>query len=145
MGWGGTVITELNRQECTDCSRIYYERGRRHMVEAARTAEDSYPCDDFFRELETSKKKKDRERLATILMVLEDFAHRELAFPREINNLEDGIRELKPGDVRLPFFDVPESRAGAVRLTHGFIKGTPWAPRGEIRRAFWVREEDAKS
>lgn len=116
------------------------------MVEAARTTEGDYLCDDFFQSLETSKKKKDRARLADILMVLEDFAHRrELVFPREINDLEDGIRELKPGDVRLPFFDVPGTRVGAVRLTHGFIKGTPWAPRGEILRAKWMREEDAKS
>ncbi|WP_157876333.1 hypothetical protein [Streptomyces sp. Root264] len=115
------------------------------MVEAARTVDGSYPCDDFLLELEASKKKKDRERLAVILIVLEDFAHRKLTFPREINDLEDGIRELKPGDVRLPFFDVPGTKVGAVRLTHGFFKGTPWAPKGEIRKACWVREEDSKS
>lgn len=143
---GGTVITGLNRQECTDCGRIVYEDGRRHLVEAARTTSGTYPCDEFLRELEISKKKKDRARLAVILIVLEDFAHRrDLTFPREINDLEDGIRELKPGDVRLPFFDVPEAKLGAVRLTHGFFKGTPWAPRKEILRALWVREEDTAS
>ncbi|MFF4311693.1 hypothetical protein [Streptomyces sp. NPDC001507] len=116
------------------------------MVEAARITDGVYLCDEFLRKLEESKGKKDRARLAVILMVLEDFAHRrELMFPREINDLEDGIRELKPGDVRLPFFDVPGTKVGAVRLTHGFIKRTRWAPMGEIRRARWVREEDAKS
>ncbi|WP_372481724.1 type II toxin-antitoxin system RelE/ParE family toxin [Streptomyces coriariae] len=115
------------------------------MLEAARTTDGSYKCDEFFLNLEGSRRKKDRARLADILMVLEDFAHRELIFPREINNLEDGIRELKPGDVRLPFFDVPGTKVGAVRLTHGFIKGTRRTPRKEILKALWVREEDARS
>ncbi|WP_143668747.1 hypothetical protein [Streptomyces sp. b62] len=116
------------------------------MIEAAKVADGTYPCDTFLRGLETSRKRKDRENLAVILMVLEDYAHRrELIFPREINNLEDGIRELKPGKVRLPFFEVPRSTVGAIRLTHGFMKGTRWAPRGEILKAQWVRREDLAS
>ncbi|MBT2389926.1 type II toxin-antitoxin system RelE/ParE family toxin [Streptomyces sp. ISL-1] len=116
------------------------------MIEAARVSDGTYPCDDFLRGLEGSKRKKDRERLAVILIVLEDYAYRrELIFPREINNLKDGIRELKPDKVRLPFFDVPGSKVGAIRLTHGFVKGTQKAPRGEILKALWVRREDLAS
>ncbi|MFD0304694.1 hypothetical protein [Streptomyces sp. NPDC127119] len=116
------------------------------MIEAARVSDGTNPCDEFLSGLEASKRKKDRERLANTLIVLEDFAHRrELCFPRETNNLVGGIKELKAGDVRLPFFDVEGTRVGAVRITHGFIKRTPRAPRKEINRAVWVREEDSKS
>ncbi|MFC8778844.1 hypothetical protein [Streptomyces nigra] len=115
------------------------------MIEAARKTDGSYECDEFLLKLETSRKRSDRARLADILMVFEDFAYRQLTFPREINDLEKGIRELKPGDVRLPFFEVPGTSVGAVRLTHGFIKRSRRTPRGEIRKAVWVREEDAKS
>jgi len=116
------------------------------MIEAARTVNGKSPVDDYLMALERSRKSKDRERVATIAILLEDYAdHETLAVPRELNDLRDGIRELKPGDVRLPFFEVGGSRSGAIRLTHGFLKRQRRTPREEIDMAIWVRKQDREA
>jgi phage-related protein len=113
------------------------------MIEAALTIDDGSLVDKFLTKLERSRKSKDRDRVATIAILMEEYADNEtLEVPRELNDLRDGIRELKPGDVRLPFFEVEGTRSGAIRLTHGFFKGTQKAPLGEIHRALWVRKQD---
>ncbi|WP_156056496.1 hypothetical protein [Streptosporangium roseum] len=81
--------------------------------------------------------------MADILVRLERYAVTgTLAVPRELNDLRDGIREIKAGDVRLPFFDVPGSIANAIRLTSGFFKSSWKTPRKHIDEAIWVRRED---
>jgi phage-related protein len=114
-----------------------------HMIEAARTVDGASPVDDWLRTLERSRNPKDQRRAAEIAILFEDYADNEtLEVPRELNDLRDGIRELKPGDVRLPFFEVPRTRSGAIRLTHGFLKRSWKAPRAEIDRALWGRKQD---
>lgn len=114
------------------------------MIEAA-ICPDGALADEFLRALEQSRKEKDMELLATILQVFEDFAHRDsLHFPREINDLGDGIREIKPDKSRFPFFAVPGTSNGAVRLTHGFYKKQRFTERYNINKAKWVRKEDLK-
>ncbi|WP_329092366.1 hypothetical protein [Streptosporangium sp. NBC_01469] len=84
--------------------------------------------------------------MADIIIRLERYAATgTLAVPRELNDLRDGIREIKVGDVRLPFFDVPGSVANAIRLTSGFLKKSWQTPRGYIDEAIWVRKEDLAS
>lgn len=100
------------------------------------------PADEFLVALENSRKPKDRDRLAAILMLFEDYAEGELEIPRELNDLRDGVREIKAGDVRLPFFEVDGTKTGAIRLTHGFVKRGEKAPREQIDKASWIRRED---
>ncbi|WP_078853184.1 type II toxin-antitoxin system RelE/ParE family toxin [Streptomyces sp. NRRL S-1824] len=115
------------------------------MIEAAKAAGQCL-ADDYLAALETSRRAKDQDRLADILIVLESYAHRgKLEVPRELNRLTEDIQELKAGDARLPFFDVINSDAGAVRLTHGFNKKQQRTPRREIDRAKWVKREDTAS
>lgn len=135
-------MTELGRSNCEECGRIVYETGTRHMIEAAVFPNGECPVDEFLASLENSRKPRDRDRLATILMLLEDYAEGELEIPRELNDLRDGIWELKAGDVRLPFFAVEGTRTGAIRLTHGFVKQGEKAPRKQIDMALWVRSKD---
>lgn len=136
-------MTELTRSDCEDCGRIVYERGSDHMIEAAQVLDGSFPVEDFLTGLERSRKRVDKERLANIALLLEDYADgNELAIPRELNTLRDGIKELKREDVRLPFFALARSKAGTVRLTHGFIKKQQKTERKQIDRALWVRKED---
>ncbi|MCX5209831.1 hypothetical protein OG689_11095 [Kitasatospora sp. NBC_00240] len=142
---GGTVITELERDDCPDCGRIYYEQGVHHMIEAAR-CRDGCLADQWLAKLEGSRKRQDREALAVIIMVFEDYAHRDsLDFPREINDLRDGIREIKAGSHRFPFFHPRDGSTFASRLTHGFPKRQRFTERQNIDKAIWVRREDLAS
>ncbi|MEV6863279.1 hypothetical protein AB0M44_20020 [Streptosporangium subroseum] len=116
------------------------------MIEAARTIAGECRADAFIKKLEASRARRDAERLADILVRFERYAITgSLAIPRELNDLRDGIKEIKAGDVRLPFFDVPKSSTGAIRLTSGFIKKSWRTPRGYIDEAIWVRREDLAS
>lgn len=116
------------------------------MIEAARTTTGECRADEFIKKLENSRSDKDMARLADILVRLERFAMTgTLAVPRELNDLREGIREIKAGDVRLPFFDVPQSTSGAIRLTSGFLKKSWRTPRRHIDEAIWVRREDLAS
>ncbi|WP_204017564.1 hypothetical protein [Sphaerimonospora thailandensis] len=113
------------------------------MIEAARTTAGECRADAFITELESTRSRKNLTRLADIVVRFERFALTgSLPVPRELNDLEDGIKEIKAGDVRLPFFDVPRSPTGAVRLTSGFLKKSWKTPPKYIREAIWVRKED---
>lgn len=115
------------------------------MIEAAWDRDGAAAADQFLNELLVSRKRKDRQRLADVLVRFESYCRTgTLKVPMELNDLRDGIREIKAGDVRLPFFHVDPSPAGAVRLTHGFLKGTQRAPFKEIARAIGIRREDGK-
>ncbi|MDH6577570.1 hypothetical protein [Kitasatospora sp. MAP5-34] len=115
------------------------------MIEAARCP-DGMLADQWIAKLERSKSRRDLDRLADIAIVFESFARRgTLEVPRELNELGDGLREIKVGKHRFPFFHLEGSPAGAVRLTHGFLKGTWPTPRGELDKAKWVRRKDLES
>lgn len=116
------------------------------MIEAARTASGECRADAFISGLESSRSRRDADRLADVLVRFERYAMTgTLAVPRELNDLEQGLREIKAGDVRLPFFDVPKSPTNAIRLTSGFIKRTWMTPRKYINEALWIRREDTAS
>lgn len=115
------------------------------MIEAARSPE-GHLADGYLASLEQSRKLKDRDKLVDIVLVFEEYAHTgELAIPRELNDLVDGIREIKVGKHRFPFFYPRADSNFPVRLTHGFLKRTAKTPRQEIDKAKWVRREDLAS
>ncbi|MER6782625.1 MULTISPECIES: type II toxin-antitoxin system RelE/ParE family toxin [unclassified Streptomyces] len=139
-------MTEPLVERCADCGRIVYERGARHMIEAARTEDGASPVDEYLNGLLTSGKAKDEERLASILVRFESFARRgTLEIPRELNELQDGLWEFKAGTDRVPFFYLAESESNALRATHGFIKRQLRTPRKEINWAKRIRKEDLAS
>jgi len=139
----------VHRSTCPECGRIYYDRGPARMIEVARTRAGEVRADAFIVELErrAARGKQDAlRRLSDIAIRFEEYAQMgTLRIPLELNQLTDNIWEIKAGDVRLPFFEVPESPSGAVRLTSGFIKGTWRTPRKFIDEAEWVRREDLQS
>ena len=131
----------LRRESCSDCSRIVYERGPLRMIEAAMAPRETGGVEEFFRSLEGSP--TGRQQLADIAVRFEAYARDDtLSFPRQINDLADGLRELKVGKIRLPFFETDHLGITAARLTHAFIKKTENTPRQEIDRARWVRGKD---
>lgn len=115
------------------------------MIEAAKCP-DGYLADQWLAKLEGSRKQQDKQDLADIIMVFEDYAYRDcLDFPREINDLRDGIREIKAGSHRFPFFHPRPGSTFASRLTHGFPKRQRFTERQNISKAIWVRKEDLGS
>lgn len=116
------------------------------MIEAARLADGTSPVDNDLIAFEKSRKKEIVKSLADLAIILEKYAdHDTLRIPGELNDLEDGIRELKIKIIRLPFFELPGSRRGAVRLTHGFEKKSQTCPPPQIRRAIWIRGQDQEA
>lgn len=99
----------------------------------------------YLKRLATSRRKADRDLYADLLIRLERYcATGRLLVPRELNSLREDLYEFKVGTLRLPFFDVPNSSSGAVRVTHAFTKRSEKCPRSEIDQALWVKREDAK-
>lgn len=135
-------MTVLVRLDCEACGRICFQRGGRVVIEAAWTRDHRAPSDEFLQDLEG--RKRTLSLAAAVAMRFEDLArYGKLEIPRELNELRDGLWEIKAERVRLPFFWMLEpSHARAIRLTHGFLKGTERTPRREIDRAGWIRTED---
>ncbi|TDC05822.1 type II toxin-antitoxin system RelE/ParE family toxin [Actinomadura bangladeshensis] len=113
-------------------------------IEAAKDRDGAEQAANFIAKLERSRRRKDRDRIADIAVRFNDFAvNGRLRAPREINDLEDGIKEIKAGDVRLPFYEEQAGgHRGLVRLTHGFSKKQQKCPLKEIRKAIAIRRED---
>jgi Phage derived protein Gp49-like (DUF891) len=102
----------------------------------------------LLRELERSGKRKDIQVLADIAVVFEELGLRgTLVVPRELNELRDGLWEIKVGDLRFPFYEAGDAShpSLAARLTSGFRKKTWRTPRQEIDKALWVMREDRKA
>ena len=138
----------VHREVCQRCSRTVYEPGRARVIEAAKTGEGAEPVEALLQELEKSGKRKDMQLLADMAVVLEEFGLRgTLVVPRELNELRDGLWELKVGELRFPFYtsDDASHPAPAARLTSSFRKRTLRTPRHEIDRALWVMREDTKA
>jgi hypothetical protein len=142
----------VHRQTCGDCGRTVYASGQMRIIEAARISEGIEPVEAFLRGLETSRKgrsaQKNTLRLADIAIRIETYARTgNLETPRELNDLRDGLREIKAGDVRLPFYELIDENhlAMIARLTSGFFKGTQETPRKQIAKGLWVMREDGYS
>lgn len=138
----------VHRQTCLHCGRTVYECGQARIIEAARTRNGEEPTEEFLQKLERSRKAKNTERLANIAIVFEEYGRTgTLEFPRELNDLGRGLREIKAGDARFPFYEINDNVHPSVitRLTSGFPKGTIRTPRGEIDKALWVMREDRQS
>lgn len=134
------------RLACSRCQRVCFERGGRVMIEGARDGSGSTLADEFIKSLESSKSKKDLQRLADIAVRLEEYSiHGTLAVPRELNQLTSILSEIKAGDVRFPFYETNTCHSRVARLTHGFVKRQQRTPRKEIHKAEWVYREDSAS
>lgn len=113
------------------------------MIEAAVDGDGAARAEIFIDRLGASRVGKDLIRLTDSLIRLEDFARTgSLDIPRELNDLRDGIKEIKVGDVRWLFYEPAPRACASVRLTHAFLKGTQRTPRREIDLALWIRRED---
>lgn len=141
----------VQRNTCIVCGRTVYERGQAKIIEAARAATGDEPVEEFIAKLEVAavRKKGRREtavqRLADLADVFEDFARNgKLEVPRELNQLKDDLWEIKPGDVRLPFYETTDTAHGiaVVRLTSGFYKTQQLTQRHHINWALRVMRED---
>jgi hypothetical protein len=129
---------------CFRCGRIFYKRGPRKTIESALDRENKQPATEYITKIERSRSRANRKRAADIAIRFEDYARfGRLRAPREVNDLEDGIKEIKAGDVRLPFYEANAAdHSDLIRLTHGFHKNSKDCPPPEIRRAIAIRRED---
>jgi hypothetical protein len=143
-GSRGTVLT-VRREVCPSCGYLLYERGRSKLIEAARTSDGREPAEEFIVALEASRKWKDTQRIADIVTLFEQYAGTgELEEPRELNHLRDDLWEIKPGDVRLSFYEIEHGAHDlpVIRLTTGFFK-TQWPTQERhIRWGLRVMRED---
>jgi hypothetical protein len=85
--------------------------------------------EELLARLEASKKAQDLQRLADAAVLREE------------------LWEIKPGDVRLTFYELTDGlhSVRVTRLTTGFIKRQRRAPRREIDRGLWVIREDKQT
>jgi hypothetical protein len=135
----------VQRRRCTDCGRTIYEQGPGRIIEAARTMAGDEPAEELLVQLESSTKPRDISRFADIALVLEDYAREgTLEIPRELNQLREDLWEIKPGDVRLTFYEPSDDvhPVQVTRLATGFIKKQQQAPLREINRGLWVIRQD---
>jgi phage-related protein len=136
-------LTVRTSSLCARCGRSFYKRGPMKTIETAKDRAGEEPAEKFISDLECSGSRKKRERAADIAVRFEDYSRTGRLRTRDLNDLEDGIRELKAGAVRLPFYDaVVNGHTNLIRLTHGFMKNGEKCPRKEIRKALAIRETD---
>jgi len=142
------AVRSLRRSECGHCGRTCYEQGRVMSIEAARRLDGGEPAEDYLRKLEKSPGhgQSNIRKLAAIAICFETFANTgELARPRELNDLEDDILEIKGDAARLPFYLLTDNSHGQVaRIVGGFDKREWRTPRKHIRDAIWVRGQDVQ-
>jgi hypothetical protein len=133
-----------HRRKCSECDRFLLEEGPRKRVEAAWDRNREAQAVVFQRDLGLGRfRRRNEQRLAALAIRLEDYCNTgKLQIPRELNQLNDALWEIKAGDLRLPFFDVPNTRSGSVRATHGFIKNSKMTPRIHISKAVGIMRED---
>lgn len=131
-------------KRCYDCGRTFYKRGPRKTIESALDRENVERATEYITKIERSRSRTNKNRAADIAIRFEDYARfGRLRAPRELNELESGIKEIKAGDVRLPFYEAHAiDHSDLIRLTHGFHKNSKECPLPEIRRAIAIRRED---
>jgi hypothetical protein len=135
----------VQQRRCTTCGRILYEHGHARIIEAACTTDGRAPAEEFLAGLAASKKQKDRDRITDVAMLLEEYAREgQLEITREINYLRDDLWEIKPGDVRLPYYLVVDTLhdAPVARLTSGFLKTQHLTQHRHINWGLRVARED---
>jgi phage-related protein len=137
-------LTVLDRSVCGDCGRIVYERGGQIVIEAARRPSGEALAENFLADLDA---RGQYSELAEIAIRLEDFAlNGTLTVPLQLNNLGDGIFEIKTPTVRLAFYYAQHpGNVQAVRLTNGFFKRGRKTPPRHIRLAKRMRAEDQET
>jgi hypothetical protein len=135
----------VQRGRCEICGRTLYEHGRARIIEAARTSSGREPAEEFFSAMEVSRHRRDIQRLADAATLLEEYANEgTLERPRELNHLRYELWEIKPGDVRLPFYELADISHGllVVRLTSGFLKTQRFTQQQHINWGLRVARED---
>lgn len=148
---GGTVLTvqTVLPWGCTACGRTIYAQGTARILEAARAAGGQDLVDEYL----TKKpwllwRKKVQVNEADVALRFDEYARTgRLRVPLELNDLIVGLREIKVGAARFPFYELTDSEHAATvaRLTHGFTKGTDKTPPRELRKAKAVMELDRQS
>ena len=147
------------------CGRGVVEVGPVNRIEAANAAASSFN-QDVERLVRGSRRVRHLDRLADLAVVIDDFVARPLQLrANEVNDLGEGLWELKAGTLRVPFFGAecpgdtrscrcgrqlvlprivkqPEGRCRTARLTHLFEKRTARTPRREIDKAMAIKRED---
>lgn len=144
---GGTVLT-VQQGRCSDCGRTVYEQGRARIIEAACTRAGSQLVEEFLGQLQKSCKRKDVQRLADVATLLEEYARLgTLKIPRELNQLRGDLWEIKPGDVRLTFYEFTDviHPVRVARLATGFLKTQLRTQRHQVDKALWVVREDSEN
>ncbi len=127
---------------CTVCGRILIERGEKHVIEAAFDRANQHPAVNELVAMLEHKRSGVRAIANDMLLLIEDFADTGTAeIPRQLNELRDGIWELKAQKFRLPFY-YSDTDCATVRLTHGFMKNTEKTPLRHIDIAKAIRKED---
>lgn len=143
------TVQTVQRRGCPVCGRTIYAEGAARIIEAARTNKEGQDLVDEF--LTTKpwlrRRKATLVREADVAIVLDEYARTgTLRIPLELNDLDlsIGLREIKAGPGRFPFYEVTDERHAVTvtRLTHGFPKGPNLTPHGELDKAKWVMRQD---
>lgn len=134
-------MTELDFEGRCTCGRVILEAGAAKKLEAAFDQAAKHPIVSFLQKLLDGRIRGARSDHFFDLMVrIEDYCRTgHLSIPDEMNDLGDGIWELKRHNLRVAFFI---ANSDVSRATHGFRKGTKKTPLGEIDKAKAIRRED---
>lgn len=134
----------VRNTRCQRCGRICYHEEGCYSIEAARRLDGSSPAHEYLEELQRNGK---QHIVVRFLLRFEDLARDgELIIPDDMNDLYNGLWEIKVSDHRLPFYyNKSHSDYEAVRLTSGFKKRSQRTIRSDINFARTVWSEDLQS
>lgn len=122
------------------------EKGSKYEIEAALDKTGSPEAIRYLENLADEARisvASAQNTLADLALQLQDFADgKPQDIPRQVNDLRDGIQEIKVGKLRLPFYLREDASCGHVRLTHGFWKRGNDTPNREIDKAKAIRRTD---
>ena len=116
-------------------SRPIYHRGAKFTLVFARSADGSYPAQEFFDALGQS----DRLKVARLFHAACETGN--FGNDEKYGDLGDGLYEFKSFQIRMPFAYCGKQRSFIV-VTHGFIKKRDKASKEEIAKARRIFEED---
>lgn len=161
-------MTKREWPRCTVCRRaVVLADGPVNRLEAALDNRGRAPVLDEWGSRIQAGTGRHADDWADLAIVIDVFLARPQALrPNEVNDLREGLWELKGGRLRLPFFGVdcpgtisssgqhrhlvlpsavrqPGDAARSARGTHVFVKGQQRTPRKQIDRAMAIMRKDA--
>lgn len=143
-------MTVPGENGCSECLREIFADGMDLVVEAARDSEGNSRVVGQLHELRDSGNSKKRTRFYDLEERFEQLAaYGRLEAPREMNQLDGPLWEVKTANDRVPFYfrSVMAAHRRAARLTHHFPKATGRTaegrtPRKHIDRGNWIMKGD---